>query len=171
MIAAMNSLSLYKMTANYEQAFLDLVDLDIPEEAIKDTLEALEGELSLKIANVGAFIKNLDAEADKIKKAEKSIAARRKAYENKVARMKDYLRESMEKSGIKKVSAIDGTFAITLIAPCASLVIDDEAALPDEYKTPRTVIDIDKAAIKVEIESGCAVEGAHLEYKSGLRIQ
>lgn len=166
----MNSLSLYKMTANFESAFLELVDLDIPEDAIKDTIEALEGELSLKIANVGAFIKNLDAEADKIKEAEKSIAARRKTYENKVARMKDYLRENMERAGIKKVSAIDGTFVITLIAPRASLVIDDEAAIPATYKAERVVVDIDKAAIKKALEEGEQIDYAHLEHKSGLRI-
>jgi soluble cytochrome b562 len=144
--------------------------MDIPLEAINDTLEGLEGELTHKIANVGAFIKNLEAEAAKIKDAEQAIAARRKVYENKVARMKDYLKDNMEKSGIKKVQAVDGTFAVTLIAPRASLVIDDEAAIDAAFKSERVVIDIDKAAIKSALESGSTVDGAHLDYKSGLRI-
>jgi hypothetical protein len=166
----MSTLSLYKMTQEFQAAFIDLADMDIPEDAINDTLEALEGELSLKIANVGAFIKNLEAEADKIKAAEVAIAARRKVYENKVARMKDYLRENMEKAGIKKVSAIDGTFAITLIAPRASLIIDDQEKIPSKYISERVVEDIDKAGIKKALESGESIECAHLEYKSGLRI-
>lgn len=166
----MPNLSLYKMTADYEKAFLELADLDIPDDAITDTLQAIEGELSLKIANVGAFIKNLEAEADKIKSAETEIAKRRLAYESKVSRMKVYLKENMERSGIKKVSAVDGTFAITLIAPRASLVIDSEDSIPAEYKSERTVIDIDKAAIKKALEEGVDIGGAHLEFKSGLRI-
>jgi hypothetical protein len=166
----MKSLSLYKMTAEYEAAFLALADLDVPEDAIADTLQAMEGELSTKIANVGAFIKNLDAEADKIKAAEQSIAKRRKVYEGKVARMKDYLRENMERGGIKKVSAIDGTFAITLIAPRASLVIDNQDAIPSRFISERMVEDIDKDGIKKALEAGETIECAHLEYKSGLRI-
>ena len=166
----MNSMSLYKMAANYEQAFLELADLDIPEEAINDTLEALEGELTHKIANVGAFIKNLEAEANKIKVAEIAIVNRRYAYEAKAKRMKDYLKFHMEKSGIKKVSAEDGTFAVTLIAPRASLVIISEELIPSDYKSERTVIDIDMAAMKKALESGIEMDCAKLEYKSGLRI-
>ena len=166
----MNSLSLYRMTSDYESAFLELVDMDIPDDAIANTLEAIEGELSTKIANVGAFIKNLEAEAEKIKAAEQQIAARRKTYESKVSRMKEYLRENMERSGIKKVAAVDGTFSITLIAPRASLVVDDAEKIPAQFISERVVKDIDKAGIKKALEAGESIDCAHLEYKSGLRI-
>lgn len=167
----MNSLSLYHMTNGYESAFLDLADMDLPADAIADTLEALEGELSIKMANVGAFIKNLEAEAEKIKAAETAIAVRRKAYEAKVSRLKDYLRENMEKSGIKKVAAIDSTFSITLIAPRASLIIDDTEQVPALYKSSKVVEVIDNAAIKKAIEGGVEITGAHLEYRTGLMIK
>lgn len=42
----MSNLSLYSMTKDYEQAFLALIDADLPGDAIADTLEALEGELT-----------------------------------------------------------------------------------------------------------------------------
>ena len=164
----MNSLSLYTMTDQYQQAFLDLADSDIPEDAINDTLEALEGELTIKAANVAAFVLNLEAEAEKIKAAEERIAARRKAYEAKAKRIRTYLKENMERAGIRKIEAMDGSFSATLTAPRASVVISNEIALPSSFiKLVRTP---DKAAIAAALKEGQEVPGAHLEHKAGLRI-
>lgn len=164
----MSNLSLYTMAKEYESAFLTMIDTDIPEEAINDTLEGLEGELTIKAANVAAFALNLEAEAEKIKQVEQRIAARRKAYENKAARIRSYLKESMERAGIKKIEALDGSFCATLTAPRASVVVEDESAVPEEYF--RTVKSADKTAIGAALKEGFAVPGAHLEYNAGLRI-
>lgn len=164
----MSNLSLYTMAKEYESAFLTLIDTDIPEEAINDTLEGLEGELTIKAANVAAFALNLEAEADKIKQVEQRIAARRKAYENKAARIRAYLKENMERAGIKKIEALDGSFCATLTAPRASVVVEDESAVPEEYF--RTVKSADKTAIGAALKDGLTVPGAHLEYNAGLRI-
>jgi hypothetical protein len=164
----MNNLSLYSVTKDYEEAFFALADMDLPEDAISDTLEALEGELALKGANVAAFVLNLEAEAEKIKEAEKRIALRRKAFESKAQRIKDYLRENMERAGIKKIEALDKSFAVTLLAPRASVAIDDESALPSDCV--KTAVSPDKAVIAQKLKDGIEVPGAHLEFKAGLRI-
>jgi hypothetical protein len=164
----MTNLSLYTMAKEYESAFLALIDSDIPEDAINDTLEGLEGELTIKATNVAAFVLNLEAEAEKIKQVEQRIAARRKAYENKAARIRTYLKENMERAGIKKIEALDGSFSATLTAPRESVVVADENSLPDEYF--RTVMSADKMAIGAALRSGKEVPGAHLEYNAGLRI-
>lgn len=164
----MSNLSLYSMTDQYQQAFLDLADSDIPEDAINDTLEALEGELTIKAANVAAFVLNLEAEAEKIKAAEERIAVRRKALEAKAKRIRAYLKENMERAGIKKIPALDGSFCATLTAPRASVVISNEIALPSSFiKLVRTP---DKAAIAAALKDGQEVPGAHLEHNAGLRI-
>lgn len=164
----MNTLSLYEMTADYEQAFLSLADSDIPAEAIEDTLEAIEGELMLKGANVAAFVLNLEAEAEKIKEAENRIAARQKVFEAKAARIREYLRDNMERAGIKKIEAINKSFSVTLIAPRASVAINDESKLPQDCT--KTSVSPDRTKIAEKLKSGEEVPGAHLEYKSGLRI-
>lgn len=164
----MSNLSLYHMTKDYEEAFLALVDADIPPEALNDTLEALEGELTVKAANVAAFALNLEAEAEKIKAVEQRIAARRKVYENKADRIRSYLKENMERAGIKKIEALDGSFTATLTAPRASVVVDNEDALPSEFI--KTTTSPDKAAISEALKIGAEVPGAHLEYKAGLRL-
>lgn len=164
----MNNLSLYSMTDQYQQAFLDLADSDIPENAINDTLEALEGELTIKAANVAAFALNLEAEAEKIKAAEERIAARRKAYEAKAKRIRTYLKENMERAGIKKIEALDGSFCATLTAPRASVVIDDESVIPEELM--RVVRSPDKSLIAAALKDKQDIPGAHLEFNAGLRI-
>jgi hypothetical protein len=164
----MSNLSLYHMTQDYEQAFLALIDADIPPEALNDTLEALEGELTVKASNVAAFVLNLEAEAEKIKAVEQRIAARRKVYESKAERIRSYLKENMERAGIKKIEALDGSFTATLTAPRASVVVDNEAALPPSFV--KTTTSPDKAAIGEALKDGQEVPGAHLEYKAGLRI-
>jgi hypothetical protein len=156
------------MTEDYEAVFLALADSDIPDEAIEYTLEALEGELTLKGANVAAFILNLEAESDKVKAVEKRISDRRKMLDNKADRMRDYLKLCMERAAIKSITAIDSSFKVTLTAPRASVVIDDVSSLPPEYT--KTRIEPDKTAIKAAIDGGNEIKGAHIEMKSGLRI-
>jgi len=164
----MSNLSLYHMAKEYETAFLALIDADIPPEALSDTLEALEGELTVKAANVAAFALNLEAEVEKIKAVEQRIAARRKVYEGKAERIRAYLKQNMERAGIKKIEALDGSFTATLTAPRASVVVDDETLLPDEYVKVST--SPNKTAIAEAIKGGTDVAGAHLEFNVGLRL-
>lgn len=165
----MSNISLYQMTQEYTEAFEALSDADLPPEAVRDTLEGLQGEIAVKGANVAAFILNLEAEADKVKLVEKRIAERRKALENKADKMRDYLKQNMERCGITNIKALDGSFSATLTKPRASVVIDNDRALPGDLVKTKT--EPDKAAIKVALESGREVEGAHLEYNAGLQIR
>ena len=49
--------------------------------------------------------------------------------------------------------------------------IDDDAIVPDKFKTASTVISINNAALKQSLVDGEAVDGAHLEYKTSLTIR
>ena len=68
----MNKLSLYDLSTNYLQAldFLTDPEMDLPIEAVNDTLEALAGELEDKAINVAKFLRNMEAMAEAIKNAE-----------------------------------------------------------------------------------------------------
>ena len=61
---------LYEISGRYQAALDSLTDNpDIPEDAIRDTLEGLEGEFEEKAIAVAAAIKNLAAESAAIDKA------------------------------------------------------------------------------------------------------
>lgn len=76
-----------------------------PEEAEKswfETLDAIETEFEIKADSVAQYIKELKAKSDAIKAEELRLKARRMTYENKVERLKLYLKENMEKMNRKK---------------------------------------------------------------------
>lgn len=164
-------ISLYHMTEEYRQALQELNDADLPDEVVRDTLEALGGELIKKGEAVAAFTLNLAAEIDAIKAVEKRISDRRKALEKRADNMREYLRTNMEKAGISEIKALDGSFTAKLGKGRPSVVIDDESALPDDSDYVRWTKAPNKTAIADAIKAGKEVPGAHLETKPSLIIR
>jgi len=167
----MKNLSLYHISEGYKSAFLDLCEMEVDEQTMLDTIEGMEGALTHKMANVAAFIQNLELEGEIIAAALQRIKARESATKNKAKRLREYLIENMVKTGIKKVEALDHTFSVTLLAPRASMIIDDEITIPAEFLTEAKSYVVDKAALKKALETGLTTSAAHLEYRQGLMIK
>ena len=56
----MSHLALYEITAEYQQLFQELVDMeDNDEQIVRDTLAHLQDKVEVKAVNVAAYIKNL----------------------------------------------------------------------------------------------------------------
>lgn len=158
----MNRLSLYELSANYLQAldFLTDPEMDLPVEAVNDTLEALGGELEDKAINVAKFLRNMEATADAIKTAEADMAKRRKALENRVQWLKNYIKGNMEICGISNIEC--PYFKLSIQKNPAVVNILDESAIPAQFKEEITSWKIDKIAIKDAIKSGSIVPGTEL---------
>ena len=167
----MNNLALYQLSQNYLQAldFLTDPEADLPAEAINDTLEALEGELEDKAINVAKFLRNMEAAAEAIKNAEAEMARRRRSLENRVKWMKDYLKGSMEHTGITKIECPYFKLSIQKNPPAVNIL--DESAIPEEFKEQVITWKIDKTAIKEVLKSGEAVPGAELVNGTRLAIR
>lgn len=167
----MNSPTLYEISQTYREALDVLTDPenDLPAEVIADTLEGLQGTLEDKSIAVAQFFKNLEATAAAIKHAEMQMAARRKAIENRVASMKDYLKQNMESCGITRIES--PWFALSIAKNPAAVDVFDEAAVPAEYKEEIVTVKIDKTGIKRAIESGTDVPGAVLTRGTRLSIR
>jgi hypothetical protein len=158
----MNKMTLYSLSANYLQALDALTDpeADLPAEAVKDTLEALAGELEDKAVNVAKFLRNMEAMAEAIKVAEADMAKRRKSLESRVQWLKDYLKGNMEHSGVSKIEC--PYFKLSIQGNPAAVNILDEAAIPERFKEQVVSWKIDKTAIKKAILAGQSVAGASL---------
>ncbi len=167
----MNRLSLYELSANYLQAldFLTDPEMDLPVEAINDTLEALSGELEDKAINVAKFFRNMEAAAEAIKSAEADMAKRRKTLENRVQWLKNYIKENMEVCGISDIECPH--FKISVQKNPAVVNILDENAIPAQFKEQVTSWKIDKAAIKEAIKSGSVVPGTELVNGTRLAVK
>jgi hypothetical protein len=167
----MNNLSLYQLSANYLQAldFLTDPEMDLPIEAVNGTLEALGGELEDKAINVAKFLRNMEAMAEAIKNAEADMAKRRKALENRVQWLKEYLKSSMEHTGIIKIECPYFKLSIQNNPPAVNIF--DEDAIPLEFKEQIISWKINKPAIKDSIKSGEAVPGVILTNGTRLVIK
>lgn len=166
----MTGLALYQIVDEYRDALNELADMDLDEQALADTLEGLQGEVTVKGQNVAAFILNMEAEAAAVKEVEQRLAKKRRAMENRSKSLRDYLRMNMERSGITEISANDKSFKVKLMKGRPSCVIDDEKALPPNYIEEVRTTKVDKRLITQAIKDGYEVPGAHLETKPALKI-
>ena len=162
---------------NYEELLETAEEQDKAdiEQAWFDTLTGIEGEFEIKAESVAQYIKQLSSEAEAIKAEEKNLAARRKAKENSVVRMKDYLKNCMEQMNLKKIETPKAKISIRNNAP--SLRIDDESAFIKMLEaTGRTELikyaapELKKTDIKNLIKKGEELTGARLEASQSLVI-
>lgn len=163
--------ALYALSAEYRAAADRLHDLDLDDQTIADTLDGMAGAIELKARNVAFVIRNCEALATQIKEAEERMAARRKALENRAARIRSYLQANMQACGMSAIECPEFKLAIRNNPP--AVVIDAESQIPAEFMTqpeppaPRP----DKKAIAAAIKSGREVSGAHLEKSERLEIR
>lgn len=164
-------IALYALADEFLVATHKLGDMDLDEQTIADTLEGLQGALEIKATNVAMFARNLEATAEQIKQAEVAMAARRRAIENRAARIKDYLKVNMERTGVTKIESNYFTLAIRDNPP--AVVIDMEGAIPEAYmrQPPPPPAVPDKKGIAEAIKAGQHVPGAHLERSRRLEIK
>ena len=114
-------------------------------------------------------VKELLIEA--MKAEEKRIADTRKTGEAKLEKFKQYVLENMERLGLDKIPTELGTLSITKNP--MSVEIEDETAVPEEFKTIVQTVKVDKTAIKKHFkETGEIIPGTKIiDDKMSLRIK
>ncbi len=160
-------MNLYEISANY-RALLEAIEIgDIPEDAVADTLEAVEGELDAKIENVACYIKNLAAEADALKTEADKLTERRKAKQAHVDRLRRYLHDALTAAGERKVETPRAVVRIQKTAPSVRIADDAEfikwAKLERDDLLNYAAPAINKTAIKEAIKDGQTIPGAVLK--------
>jgi len=161
--------ALYELAADYRSAADRLADMDLDEQTLADTLESLSGELEVKATNTAMLIRNLEASAYAIKEAEGQMAARRKALENRAARVKDYVLAQMMVAGIEKIECPYFKLAVRTNPPAVEIF--EPGLVPSEFmKTPEPPPPSpDKTAIKDALKAGKDVPGCVLTH--GMRLE
>lgn len=133
-----------------------------------DALKDLEMARDEKLENTALYIKSLTAEVAAIKEEEKKLFERRKAKENKVENIKNFIDGFMNDYQMSKFE----TARCKLSFRASDVVIvNDMALLPDEFLRRKEVVDPDKTAIKKALKQGIIIEGASLESKKNLQVK
>lgn len=130
-----------------------------------EALDALQLAREEKIEGVGLWIKNLQAEAEAVKKEKDVMAERQRRLEKKAESLKDYLAYALQ--GEK--------FSTPRIAmswrKSESVLIPDEALLDDRFVNITMIKKPDKKLIKDTLKAGREVPGAELVTKQNLQIK
>ena len=163
------------MRALYEinQDILDCVDLETGEILDTEKLDALQIEREAKLEGVALWVKDLKAEAAAVKEEADKLNARKKALDNKIDGLKNWL-----------LMALDGEKLSTPRCKVYQthnqrVVIDDEKALVDMFMTSPFGVkflrvkepEIDKIALKDSMKQGYEYEYAHLEETESVVIK
>ena len=145
-------------------------------EAIMSEDEGMEerlGELAIAFESKAVGIKRITDEwqsfVDMAKAEEKRVSDKRKAVENRIAKLKDYLKNNMETAEIVNMDVGNLNFKIQNVK--SSVVIDDEASIPQKFVILKQTKQIDKTAIKAALDDGQVVSGASLKAGTTLRIR
>lgn len=159
-------MKLYELTDDY----LNLLEVaeELDEETFQNTLEAIEDAIEDKVENTAFLIRNLEADIKTLKDEEKRLKGRRQALENKVARMKDYLFEQLEKAGIDRVKRPLITVSIQNNPPSVKVI--DEKLIPSNFMIPQEP-KMDKKGILERLKNGEKIPGVELQQTRGLRIR
>ena len=156
-----------------DQEILDCVDLETGEILDSAKLDALQMERERKLEGVALWIKDLKAEASAVKEEADKLNARRKALDNKIDGLKQWLLYAL--NGEKLRTPRCNVYQ----THNQKVVIDDESALIDmlmaspsgekflRMKEP----EIDKNALKDSLKQGYEYEFAHLEETEGIVIK
>lgn len=160
--------TLYELTGKRLELQKELAELDFDTQTINDTLEGESKELSEKIESYGFVIRNMDSFIESMKAEEKRMADRRKAHENKVERIRQWLFENMLVCGISKIEC--PAFQISIANNPPKVMIDDESIIPDDLmvKHEAPPPSPDKKAILAKLKAEESVPGCHME--SGKRL-
>ena len=153
--------SLYELRKEYASIYSDLTRQDVPEEAIKDTLDSLDmGDLKNKFVSVAQMIDSLEATARAQKVAAKQMTDRANSNLSRAEWLRGYMLDAMKATGMESFETDVMKFGIR--KGTGAVQLNSDSLIPDKYKTIREVVSIDKKAIKDD--GGC--EGAEIVYNS-----
>ena len=84
-----------------------------------------------------------------------------KELESEEEKIRDYMKQVMIDSNMKKFQALDGNM-VQLDKKPWKLLINDSAIIPSEYKKEKVTILVDKKSLKEDIKQGLIIEGVSI---------
>ena len=133
-----------------------------------EMIESLDKAIQVKAAGIGIYCEKLDGMVAALDDTIKKLQARKKAFQNRKERLKEYTLVAMKQHDIQKIECPECTISIQENNPS----VDDyePKLIPAEYwKQPEPVLD--KKALLDDLKAGVIVQGARLRQTEGIRIR
>lgn len=165
------TLPLYELVRQRRELALMADSDELDPDALRDTLEGLDGSIEDKARAVGAVSKTLDASAEAIENEANAMLERAKRLRTRAENVRTYLLTNMQAAGISKIESPWFVLAIRKNPP--RVEISDESKIPDEFRDwpepppPR----INKTRLAQALKAGATIEGATLAQSERLEIR
>ncbi len=137
---------------------LQAEDPSLDEQTLADTVEGLTDLDEILASIIRAFLAD-EALACGLKGRVAEMEDRLARLQDRAAKRRQIVRETMAELDLKKITAPD--FTATLRPGMASLVVLDEASIPSIYWEPRDP-KLDRASLTTDLKHGTDVAGATL---------
>ena len=137
---------------------LQAEDPSLDEQTLADTVEGLTDLHEILAAIIRAALAD-EALANGLKGRIAEMEDRRERLQERAAKRRQIVRETMAELDLKKLMAPD--FTASLRPGMAALVVLDEAAIPSIYWEPRDPR-LDRASLTADLKQGAEVLGATL---------
>lgn len=127
----------------------------------QDAFEALQDELSSKVAAIGYLVAERKGWAHAALEEAVRQKDRADAFAKDAQRLSDRAHGLLAMLGVKRL--VTPTATASIHAGAMRTVVDDEGSVPERFKRKETKVKIDKKALAVAIDGGEEVPGAHRE--------
>ncbi|MCR1955498.1 siphovirus Gp157 family protein [Clostridioides mangenotii] len=147
--------NLYELTSDLAQ----LKEIDEMDDA-KLIIEIIETELRQKGTGLIKLNRIIDANVNQCSDEIKELTDKRRVWEKRKKKIREYILSCMENADIKKIETAIGN--MTVRKGVSTLKIEDEDKLPDKYLEVIHTYKVDKDLLKKDIKDGLVVEGAYM---------
>lgn len=164
-------MTLYEINAELKEA-IDAMFASVDENGEMDAqaverFKSLEEERKEKLDNIGAFIKNEDAEINAISDEIDKLKARLDAKKKHVEWLKNYVTADMQSQNETSFESTRVRFSFRT----SERVVVDENRLPKKYFIKKITHEPDKAALKELLKGGQSIKGAEIVKRYNLQIK
>lgn len=156
------NITLYEIAEQYRAMVETLMDSDQDDQTIQDTIEAESYPIEIKAQNVAFAMRNMEATVAAIKDAEERMEKRRKAIENRVKRIREYLLTCMEHAGVSKIGCEYFELSIKSNPPTVDVYEPELLAVEYWRHPPPPPMQPDKEAIKAALKRGEKIQGVRM---------
>lgn len=158
-------MELYKLTDAY-QRLLDMAE--DTDSDFTDALADLSDSIENKVESIAKLVKTLESKENAYKSEKDRFAEKQKVVANKIKRLKEYVQESMDQVGAKKIEG--ELFTVAIQKSPVSLKIEDERYIPEGYWVPQEP-KLNKKELLEDLKQGTEVMGVELTQGEHLRIR
>ena len=158
--------NLFDLTQSFVTVRNMMLDPDADQQAIEDTLEAIECAIEEKADNYAYIMAELESSAEMLKKEMDRLAQKRQSILNNKERLRGSLLSAMKNTGKLKFKTDLHSF---YISKHVSVEITDEAKIPAQFKAYE--VKINKAELKKALAEDVGIEGAELKESESVCIR